>query len=152
MSDNTAIGFTLNVNPSGSKNTYTAESNGNLYQQDKMNGFNFGMGGVARNYFGSSSSFMPFGQLSLNLGISKQTTSGFFYGGSGASAYKTAYSGKTSGGFFTNASLAMGMTKLLNPNTGLDFYAGYSFSYSKNTNKNQLKSTNFKILISNKPT
>lgn len=135
ISDNTAIGVTLNVNPSGSKTSYTAESNGNTYQQDKLNGFNFGIGGFARNYFSSSSSFMPFGQVGLNMGMSTQTSSGFFYGGSGASAYKTAYTGKSSGGFFSNASLALGMTKLLNPNTGLDFYAGYSFSYTKNTYK-----------------
>jgi hypothetical protein len=135
VSDNTAIGATLNINPTGNKTTYTAESNGNLYQQDKLNGFNFGIGGFARNYFNTSSSFMPFGQLSLNLGMSTKTSSGFFYGGSGASAYKTTYSGKSSGGFFSNASLALGMTKLLNPNTGLDFYTGYSFSYTKNTFK-----------------
>lgn len=135
VSDNTAIGVTFNINPWSNKTTYTAELNGNTYEQDKLNGFNFGIGGFARNYFNSSSSFMPYGQFSLNLGMSTQSSSGFFYGGSGASAYKTTYSGKSSGGFFANSSLTLGMTKLLNSNTGLDLYAGYSFSYNKNTYK-----------------
>lgn len=48
-----------------------------------------------------------------------------------ANAYKTTYDGKSSGGSFTNATLSLGMTKLLNPHVGLDIFAGYSFSYSK---------------------
>jgi hypothetical protein len=133
ISDNTALGVSLNVNPSNNKARYSA--GGSTFQEDKINSFEFGAGGFARNYFNSSSSYLPFGQLSFNLGISSSNTSGFFYGGSGSSAYKTSYSGKSSGGFFANTSLSLGLTKLLNPHTGLDFYVGYLFSYNKYTIK-----------------
>jgi outer membrane protein W len=133
ISDNTAIGVSLNINPTSNKTTY--EASGNTFQQDKVNGFNFGIGGFARNYFNSSSTFMPFGQLGLNFGISNQKTSGFFYGGSGASAYKLSYDGKSSGGFFANAALVLGMTKMVTPHTGFDISVGYTFSYNKNTYK-----------------
>jgi outer membrane protein W len=133
ISDHTAVGLSLNINPTSNKTTY--EIGGKTYQKDKVNGFNFGIGGFARNYFKSSSSFMPFGQLGLNLGISSQKTEGFFYGGSGASAYKLTYDGKSSGGFFANAALSFGMTKMVTPHTGLDISIGYSYSYNKNTYK-----------------
>ena len=137
MSGHTAIGVSLSVNSTSNKNTF--EAGGNTFQQDKSNNFNFGAGGFARNYFGSSSTFMPFGQFSLNLGINTSNSSGFFYGGSGATAYKTTYDGKSSGGFFINTTLVSGLTKLLSPHTGLDFYAGYTFSYIKNTFKTTTK-------------
>ena len=133
ISDKTAAGVSLSVNPLNTKTTY--EANGNTFQQDKSNTFNIGIGGFARNYFNASSSFMPFGQFSTNLGISSAKTSGFFYGGSGPTAYKTTYDGKSSGGFFANISLSLGMTKLLSPHTGLDIFAGYTFSYNKTTFK-----------------
>jgi len=134
ISDNTAIGVLLNINPSSNKTTY--ESGGNTYQQDKVSIFNIGIGGFARNYFSSEgSSFRPFGQLSLNFGFNSQQSDGFFYGGSGSSAYKLTYDGKSSGGFFFNAALALGMTKMLSAHTGLDFFAGYNFSHNKNTYK-----------------
>jgi hypothetical protein len=133
ISEHTAVGVSLNINPTSNKNTY--EAGGNTYQEDKVNGFNFGIGGFARNYFNSSSSFMPFGQLGINLGISSQKTEGFFYGGSGPGAYKITYDGKSSGGFFANAGLVLGMTKLVTPHTGLDISIGYSYSYNKNTYK-----------------
>lgn len=137
ISDHAAVGISLSVNPSNNKISY--ETGGTTFQQDKSNTFNLGAGGFARNYFNSTSAFMPFGQVGLNLGISTSNTSGFFYGGSGASAYKTTYDGKSSGGFFANASLVLGITKLLNPHTGLDLYAGYNFSYDKNTVKTTTK-------------
>jgi hypothetical protein len=133
ISDYTAVGASLNINPTGNKNSY--ESGGNTYQEDKVNGFNFGVGGFVRNYFKSSSSFMPFGQIGVNLGISSQKTSGFFYGGSGPDVYKNTYDGKSSGGFFANAGLVLGMTKMVTPHTGLDISIGYSYSYTKNTYK-----------------
>jgi len=133
ISDNTAIGVSLNINPSGFKNTY--EFSGTTYKKDKSTPFNFGIGGFVRNYFGNGSSFMPFGQFNLNFGISTQKTEGFFYGGSGSGVYKETYEGKSSGGFFTNAGLTLGLTKMLNPHTGLDMYTGYNFLYSKNTLK-----------------
>lgn len=133
ISDRTALGVLLTINPSHSKTTY--EQSGTTYQRDEISTFHIGIGGFARNYFSSASSFMPFGQFSLNLGISSQNTEGVFYGGSGSGIYKISYEGKSSGGFFANASLAAGFTKLLSPHTGLDIFAGYTFSYNKNTFK-----------------
>jgi hypothetical protein len=129
ISEHTAVGATLNINPTYDKAWY--ESNGNTYQKDKKTAYNFGIGGFVRNYFGSSSSaYLPFGQVGLNFGISSVKTSGFFFG-SDTVAYKKSYDGKSSGGFFSNASFSFGMTKLLSPHTGLDFFIGYNFSYNK---------------------
>ena len=52
ISENTAVGFTANLNPTGQKTTY--EQNGSTYQSDKSNGFNIGLGGFVRNYFKSN--------------------------------------------------------------------------------------------------
>ena len=138
VSENTAVGFSMAINPSGTKNTFS--SAGSTFQMDKASHFSLGIGGFARNYFkSSSSSFMPFGQFSLNLGMNSSSTNGYFYGGSGSSAYKSTYDGKSSGDFYSNASLSLGMTKLVTPHTGLDFFAGYTFSYNKSTTKTTTK-------------
>jgi hypothetical protein len=129
ISDNIVAGGTFTINPTHQKIRY--EAGGSTYRQDKANSFNIGGGGFIRNYFKTSSSFIPFGQLDLNLGTSSQKTEGFFYSGSD----KSTYSGKSSGGFFMSAGLLLGLTKLLNANTGLDIYTGYNYSYNKNTNK-----------------
>lgn len=133
VSDNTVVGIMLNINPNGQKTSY--EQNGSTYQSDKNNSFNIGIGGFARNYFSGNGSLLPFGQVSLNGGISSLKTEGFFYGGSGSSAYKQTYDGNSSGGFFANAAFTGGFTKLVGENAGLDFYIGYNYSYNKNTFK-----------------
>ena len=133
ISDKTVVGATLNINPNGQKTTY--EQSGTTYQSDKSHGYNIGVGGFARNYFNSKNSMMPFGQVSLNGGFSNLKTEGFFYGGSGPTAYKTTYTGNSNGGVFANASFTFGFTKMLGENAGLDFYVGYAFSYNKNTFK-----------------
>lgn len=133
ISENTAVGASLNINPAGNKTTY--EQSGSTYQSDKNTNFNIGAGGFVRHYFGASGKLYPFGQLGLNAGISNLKTEGFFYGGSGASAYKTTYDGSSNGGFFFNSTLQAGMTKMVGEHTGLDFYIGYNFSYNKNTFK-----------------
>ena len=133
ISDKTIVGATLNINPNGQKTTY--EQNGTTYQSDKAHGYNIGAGGFARNYFSSKSSMMPFGQISLNGGFSNLKTEGFFYGGSGPTAYKQTYTGNSNGGVFANAAFTLGLTKMVGENAGLDFFAGYTFSYTKNTFK-----------------
>jgi hypothetical protein len=130
ISDQTAAGFTFNLNPTGDKTTY--ETGGSTYQKDKSTNFNIGLGGFARHYFGTASSLIPFGQLSLNAGLSNTKTDGFFYGGTGPGAYKETYEGKSSGGLFLNGTFTAGFTKMMNEYTGLDFYIGYNFSYNKN--------------------
>ncbi len=133
ITDNTAVGATLNINPSSNKTTY--EQNGSTYQSDKNNNFNIGLGGYVRHYLNHNGNLAPFGQLGLNAGMSNYKTDGFFYGGSGPTAYKTSYEGNTNGGFFFNANFLAGMTKMVSERTGLDFYIGYNFSYNKNTFK-----------------
>jgi hypothetical protein len=133
IADNTVVGATLNINPYSQKTTY--EQNGTTYQKDKDNGFNIGGGGFVRSYFGKSSSFLPFGQASLNAGISSLKESGFLYTGSGASAIKDTYDSKSSGGFFFNASFTAGLTRMVGDAAGLDFFIGYVYSYNKNTAK-----------------
>ncbi len=133
ITDKTVVGATLNINPTSQKTTY--ESNGSTFQKDESKNFNIGMGGFVRNYFNSTGSFLPFGQIGLNAGISTVNTEGFFYGGTGPTAYKETYDGKSSGGTFINSALTLGMTKLVGELTGLDIFAGYNFSYNKNTFK-----------------
>lgn len=133
ISEKTAIGATLNINPNGQKTTY--EENSNTYQSDKSNGFNIGVGGFVRNYFSGNSAWMPFGQFGLNGGISNLKTDGFFYYKSGVPYYKYTYTGNSSGGLFINSALVLGLTKMFGDNAGLDFFIGYNYSYNKTTFK-----------------
>lgn len=131
ISDNTVVGAVLNINPTGNKTSY--EQNGSTYQSDKSNDFNIGLGGFARHYFSYSGTMFPFGQFGFNVGISNLKTEGFLYTGTAPNADKRTYDGSSSGGFFANASLQAGMTKMLGENAGLDFFIGYVYGYSKNT-------------------
>lgn len=131
ISSNTAVGASININPAGNKTTY--EQNGTTFQSDKVTNFNIGLGGFARHYLNSSSALMPYGQFGFNLGISSLKTEGFLYTGSAPNANKTTYDGSSSGGFFANASLQAGFTKMMGENAGLDFFVGYIYSYNKNT-------------------
>jgi hypothetical protein len=133
VSEKTAAGFSFTLNPASQKTSF--EENGSTFQKDEIKTFSIGIGGFARNYFNSQGSFLPFGQANLNAGISSRNTDGFFYGGSGPSVYKETYEGKSSGGFFTSASLSLGFTKMVGENAGLDFSVGYTYSYAKNTMK-----------------
>jgi hypothetical protein len=133
ISDKTAVGASLNINPASNKTTY--EQSGSTYQSDKASNFNIGAGGFARHYLGHTGSLIPFGQLGLNFGLSNLKTEGFFYGGTGPTAYKSSYDGNSNGGFYFNSTFQAGMTKMVGEHTGLDFYIGYNFSYNKNTFK-----------------
>jgi hypothetical protein len=133
VSDKIAIGATLNINPNGQKTTY--QENGSTYQSDKSNGFNIGFGGFLRSYFSGKAAWMPFGQASLNGGISNLKTDGFFYYKGGVPYYKYTYSGNSSGGSFVNAALDLGLTKMFGDNAGLDLFIGYNFAYNKTTFK-----------------
>jgi hypothetical protein len=133
VSENTVVGGSFNLNVFNNKNIF--EENGNTFQKDKTGSFDIGIGGFARNYFKSSGSVLPFGQISLSAGISSSNSEGFFYGGSGPTAYKETYDGDASGGFFGDAFLSAGITKMLGKYTGLDIYLGYNFHYTKTTTK-----------------
>lgn len=126
LSDQTAVGALLNINPSGDKTTY--EQNGTTYKSDKSNRYNIGAGGFARTYFGQSQSLRPFAQATINAGFSNLKTEGFFYHTVGSPTYKETYTGNSSGGFFLNATFLGGFTKMVGDFTGLDFFVGYIFS------------------------
>jgi len=133
ISEKTAIGATLNINPNGQKTTY--QVNGSTYQSDKSNGFNIGFGGFVRNYFSDKNPLMPFGQLSLNGGFSNLKTEGYYYYPLSGPYYKSTYSGNSTGAVFVNSALDLGLTKMVGDNAGLDIFIGYNFSYNKNTFK-----------------
>ena len=132
ISEKTVVGATMFINPNSQKVSY--EDLGTTFQKDKSTSFNIGVGSFIRNYFGNNSSFMPFGQFGFNAGINSSTTEGFKYYKSSPD-YKASYNGKSSGGFFANAILQLGLTKMVGEYTGLDIYLGYNYSYNKNTFK-----------------
>ena len=133
LSGKTAVGASMNIDAYGQKTR--KESQSVTYQEDKVNNLNIGIGAFARHYF-SAGNLMPYGHFGFNLGISSSTTEGFRYYDSSPD-FKTTYDGKSSGGFFANTLLQAGLTKMLNPNTGLDFFAGYTYSYSKSEFKTE---------------
>lgn len=132
ISESTAVGATININPTGQKIRYT--DRGTTFQEDKSSNLNIGIGAFARHYFGSGDSYMPYGQFGFNFGLNSGSTEGFKYYDA-AIDYKVAYEGESSGGFFANAALQVGLTKMLGENAGLDLFLGYSYSYNKNTFK-----------------
>jgi len=132
ITDKTVIGASLNISPGSEKIRY--EDNGTTFQEDRTSTFHIGVGAFARHYFNTGNVFMPFGHFGFNTGLHTMNTEGFRYY-SGNPDYKNSYEGKSSGGFFANASGLFGFTRMLGSNTGLDIFAGYSFSYNKNTLK-----------------
>ena len=129
VSDNTAIGASFFLNTSQNKTNDVSDATGNTFNKDKSTRFNIGIGGFARNYFKTDGNMLPFGQFNLNFGTGSSTTKGFTFSGGD----KYTYDGKSSGDFFINSGLNLGLTKILNNNTGLDFFIGYNYSYTKNT-------------------
>lgn len=135
VSENTAIGANLLIAYSKNKTNDVSDATGNTFNKDNSTRFNLGIGGFARNYFKTEGSMLPFGQFNLNLGTGSSTSKGFSFSGGD----KSTYDGKSSGDFFVNAGLSVGFTKMLNNNTGLDFFAGYNYSYNKSTFKRTTK-------------
>ena len=129
VSENVAVGALLNIAYNHDKSFN--EASGNTFQKDISNRFNIGIGGFVRNYFKSSGNMMPFGQYNLNFGIGSSSKNGVSFSGGN----KTTYDGKSSGDFYANTGIVLGLTKMLNPHTGLDLFLGYTFSYTKNTMK-----------------
>jgi hypothetical protein len=133
ISENTAFGFSLYVNPSGDKVSF--QENGNTFQKDKATYFNIGLGGFVRNYFRREGSLLPFGQFNFSGGMNTVKKDGFFYGGTGPTAYKETYETRSSDGSFADAIFTLGITKMFGQYTGLDLSVGYNFSHTKNTTK-----------------
>lgn len=108
------------------------DQNNITFRKNIYKTFNAGLGAFARKYFLTAKSFIPFAQLSISGGTGSSKSNGFMY----ATNYKETYTGKSSGDFFANAGVNLGVTKMLSDHTGLDIYAGYLYSYQKNTFRN----------------
>lgn len=131
ISDKTVLGGTFIIKPTSQKIRY--DDRGTVFQEDKNTGFNIGIGAFLRNYFhNQAKGMLPFVQAGFNTGVNSSTSEGFKYYDA-TPDYKISYNGKSSGGFFANASLLAGLTKMVGARTGLDFYIGYNYSYNKNT-------------------
>src|SRR5687767_5494777 len=124
VSDKTVIGGTIIVKTSSQKIRY--EDLGTTFQEDQQSNFNIGAGFFARNYFGTASSWRPFAQAGFNAGISSASSEGFKYYDASPD-YKVSYDGNSPGGFFANAILQAGVSKMMGVNTVLDFYIGYNY-------------------------
>jgi hypothetical protein len=109
-------------------------STSNTFLKDKTNQFNMGIGGFARYYFnGKSNTTRFFGQYDLSLGLSGSKTEGFQYETLGV--YVDRYNQKSSGDFFANNGLTLGVSRFFADHVSLDFYIGYKFSYTKSNPK-----------------
>ena len=134
VSKQTVVGGSLSLNHAYQKVFYNA--GGNTFQKDISSQFSIGLGGFTRNYFTANKKYLTFGQMGFNTGISSVKVNGFDFSSDSGGSYKDTYEGESSGGFFLNTSLQLGLTKMLGENTGLDFIVGYSYSYNKNSFKN----------------
>jgi hypothetical protein len=129
VSDHTVIGARLSVGYNYEKNI---DATNNVTFRKKINKKMLtGLGGFARNYFSTTGSFIPFGEVRLDAGFGSSSTEGFTY----STTYKDSYKGKSSGDFYGDAGLSFGATKMISTHAGLDIFAGYTFFYSKTTFK-----------------
>lgn len=133
VSDDVIIGFSPSVSFDKQKQVGKG-TNGNTFLIDELSSYSVSLGGFARYYFrGQNSMLRFFGQYNLSLGISGGKNDGFEYESLGI--YVDRYDTKFSGGFAANTGINLGASKFLNEHTSVDFYIGYTFSYSKNNPK-----------------
>ena len=128
ITDQVVVGATLDLGID--KKKITNEAGGNTYAKNESTATRFGAGGFLRYYMKKSGNDIPFIHLSLGAGSGTLKNEGFFYNGN---AYKDTYSGKGSGIFNFNSTLAVGLSKLLSPTTAFDLSLGYRFAKMNNT-------------------
>ncbi|MEI9945590.1 MAG: hypothetical protein WDN26_15405 [Chitinophagaceae bacterium] len=110
-----------------------ADANNVTYYKNETKSFNLSIGVFARNYFSTNGNFIPFVQVNVAGGFGSSNHEGFYYNNS--PLYKDVFSGKSSGDFLMNGGISFGATKMLNDHVGIDFMAGYTYSYNKNKYK-----------------
>lgn len=117
ISEKVLVGGNLNFNIGNTK--YTAGNN----VTRKGNSYGVGFGGFGRYYLGSTN-FMPYAQASLGAGI-----------GSGKNTWDEVYTNYTEKGegnqksiINVSAGIGLGLTKMINKNTGFDINLGYQFT------------------------
>jgi hypothetical protein len=130
VSDDLVVGAQLIAGYTYDKNI--DDQNNLTFRKNIYKSFNGGLGVFARKYFSTTKSLIPFSQISIAAGTGASKSEGFLYG----SNYKETYSGKSSGDFFANAGAQLGVSKLLSDHIGIDISAGYLYSYTKNTFRN----------------
>ncbi|MDP4263956.1 MAG: hypothetical protein Q8941_15620 [Bacteroidota bacterium] len=130
---NIAIGVSPSFNYTKQKQLGKSAA-GNTYLKDETSQFSFGIGGFTRYYFaGTSNKTRFFGQYNLSLGLSGSKSEGFEYETLGV--YVDRYNRKSSGDLFVNTGLTFGVSKFLANHNSLDFYIGYTFSYTSSNPK-----------------
>lgn len=130
LTSKTVLGGSLLLDIASQKQWYESPSNGNTYKQDKSRTISYGAGVFLRQYFGTAGNLLPFGQAFINGGSSSVRTSGYFLPSVNSSQ---TYEGESSGSFFYNTGINLGLTKLLTPAVGIDAFVGYGYSYNKMT-------------------
>jgi hypothetical protein len=133
ITNSIVVGPSINISYHHKKAFYTDDSNGNTYNSDMSNQFSAGVGAFLRDYFSSTGTFLPYGQIGFNLGTATNSDKGFYF--TNGTNDKSTYHGKSSGDLFINLGLTAGVTKMLSKQTGLDFAVGYNFSYEKSNFK-----------------
>ena len=128
-SDNLAVGVMPVIGFTSSK-LLGKSGSGNTFSKDETTGYHFGIGGFARYYFPGTAKMMRFfGQYNLGVGLAGSQSEGFEYDQLGT--YVDRFDVKSSGDLFANTGIVLGLAKFLNAHTSLDFYIGYTYSYTK---------------------
>lgn len=136
ISGQTVIGAQLQAGYRYDKNIKADESDVTFYKNTAKKLSILG-GAFVRNYFTTSGKFLPFGQVSLLAGIGSANHQGFDY--SLTPLYKDEFDGESSGDFYANAGVIIGLTRMLSSHVGLDITAGYLYSYNKQEYKTIVK-------------
>lgn len=127
ISDNISIGIKPTVGYYKQKILGTTPA-GSTFLKDESNRFKIGVGGFARYYLNSDNvKTRFFGQYDLSAGLGGSKREGFEYERVGV--FVDRYDYKSSGDFFANTGILLGLSKFLSNKTALDVYIGYEFSY-----------------------
>jgi hypothetical protein len=129
FNDQLAGGVQLLVGYSNLSTWRESATNGNTYVRDEVRNTDYGAGIFLRYYLSRNAKFLPFLHVQGNAGSGKTKTEGFYE----IMNYRQTYEGVSSKKFYYNASLNLGLTKLISPMIGIDATIGYNFSSNRFT-------------------
>jgi hypothetical protein len=129
LNASTVFGFSLLVNSSYQKSNEKTLAD-TIYKSSKSSATDLGAGVFLRYYFGSAKTLSPFVQVYVNSGTGFGKNSGFSFGTTGSEIYKDSYTGKTTGKFFFNTGVNLGITKMISRQVGVEAFVGYLYSIS----------------------
>jgi hypothetical protein len=133
LNSHTVVGANLLV--SYNKQKYRRSVGGITDKKDNVHTTDFGLGGFVRYYFGDFRSLKPFAHVYLNGGTGSTGTDGIYYANGVSGTDKYSYEGNSTGRFFYNTGVNLGVTKMLNTAIGLEAYVGYGLSHTQFTTK-----------------